>query len=233
MKYAPSALVGQLSGSAGSTTASRNRYGAYIRNRAVPVNPNTVDQQLFRARFGNLSAAWRELSNNNKEGWSLLAPEVPRSDALGQSQVLSGQALYIGVNQNRLLTGQAIATNAPALDSPPTITALSVQVVGNPTNTIGSTFTVTGGTASNFLMVRATPPLSPGKAFLGKNQFRVLGFVAGNATSPQALATMYNAKFGTNWQTQYGMQIAVELVPISANGFAGVPVRAVDAIEEP
>jgi len=49
MKFQAGIFTPNLSGSAGGTTASRNRGGGYFRNKAVPTNPDTVFQQAARA----------------------------------------------------------------------------------------------------------------------------------------------------------------------------------------
>ena len=41
------------SGSLSGVTYSHNRGGAYTRNRSIPVNPNTVQQQAVRNAFSS------------------------------------------------------------------------------------------------------------------------------------------------------------------------------------
>ena len=42
----------KLSGSLGGIVASHNRFGSYFRQRTVPVNPDTADQQMVRGYSG-------------------------------------------------------------------------------------------------------------------------------------------------------------------------------------
>jgi len=231
MKYAPSLLgIGQLSGSGGSTTASHNRYGSYFRNRTIPTNPNSVSQQAVRAIFGGLAQRWRTLTASQRTAWGDLAPNVPRTDPLGQSYVLSGNALYIATNGLLQAAGIAIDDDAPALDSPPVMSTLSVVVSVAGIDGMIPTFTLTGGTAANFLLVRASAPRSPGRDYISRGELRQITAWAGNEASPSTLEAEYEAVFGAGWEAQVGMEIAFELFPVSEHGFPGVPLRAVAII---
>lgn len=131
MKYVPSQTVGQLSGSAGSTTASRNRNGSYFRNRTMPVNPNTTIQALQRTIFATYSLGWRNLSDAQRGGWESLGAQMTRTDSLGQQQTLTGIQAYISINRNLTMIGGTILSTAPTLASPAnlltvTVTATSV-----------------------------------------------------------------------------------------------------------
>lgn len=232
MKYAPALLgVGQLSGSGGSVTASHNRYGSYLRNRTIPVNPNTVSQQAVRALFGGVSQAWRTLTEAQRTAWSDLSPNVPRVDALGQSYVLSGNALCMSVNSLLQAVGQAVNYFAPALDSPPVMTSLSVVVDVTGLEGMIPTFTNTGGTANNFLIVRASAPRSPGRDYIGRSELRQITVLAGNAASPGALEAAYEAVFGAGWEAEVGMEIVFEFFPVSENGLPGVGLKASSIIQ--
>lgn len=227
MKYAPSLLgIGQLSGSGGSTTASHNRYGSYLRNRTIPVNPNSVSQQAVRALFGGVAQAWRTLTESQRTAWSDLAPNIPRVDALGQPYVLSGNALCMSVNSLLQATGQAVNYAAPALDSPPVMTALSVVADVNALAGMDATFTLSGGTATNFLIVRASAPRSPGRDYIGRSELRQIAVLAGNAASPSDLESAYEAVFGSGWEGEIGMEIVYEFFPVSENGLPGVGLKA-------
>lgn len=68
-----SSLIGDLRGSIGGQTYSRNKAGAFIRQRVKPVNPQTVRQQNARYRFGNMSILFQSLSNIQKDCWQSFA----------------------------------------------------------------------------------------------------------------------------------------------------------------
>ncbi|KKL73251.1 hypothetical protein LCGC14_2076760, partial [marine sediment metagenome] len=59
----PGPTVAAISGSIGGTVYSRNRGGAYIRNRAIPVDPNTSFQINVRAILAAQSQNWADLTD--------------------------------------------------------------------------------------------------------------------------------------------------------------------------
>lgn len=221
-------MVGQLSGSTGSTTASHNRYGTYFRSRTIPTNPNSTSQQGVRGVFGGLAQAWRTLTQSQRDGWSALAPNVTRVDALGVSYTLSGNALYIGTNINRDSVGDAFIDDAPALDSPPVVSALVVAATsGTGVIALGIGTTIDGGLAGNNLIVRASAPRSPGRDYVGRSELKQIQVLPGNTSfaAPVSIETAYEAVFGSAWVGQVGMEIVLEIFPVSANGLPGVAVK--------
>lgn len=221
-------MVGQLSGSTGSTTASHNRYGTYFRSRTIPVNPNSTSQQGVRGIFGGLSQAWRTLTQSQRDGWTNLAQNVPRVDSLGQAYTLSGNAFYIGTNVLRDAVGDAAINDAPALDSPPTVTNLAATAsAGGGAFEIGTTTTIDGGLAGNNLIVRASAPRSPGRDYSSKSELKQILVLAGNTSFAVAVDITgdYEAVFGSSWTGMIGMEIVLELFPVSANGLPGVGVK--------
>lgn len=224
MKYAPSAIgLGQLSGSSGAATASRNRYGAYIRARVVPVNPNSDNQNDVRDFFAFLAQNWRELTESQRTAWTSIAGEVPITDSLGQSIVLSGNAMYAKVNILRRQVGDAVIDDAPAVDLAPVILTATPTVTNTPAMTLA--YTADGGAATNNFIVRATAPRSAGKTYVGRGELKQVGTFAGNAASPFDVEAGYGLVYGTGWITQLGMEIIYEFQGVSENGLPGATFR--------
>jgi hypothetical protein len=119
-------MVGELSKSAGSTTASRNRNGAYFRTRVVPVNPNTTKQAAARAALASTAGLYRALTEAQRLGWESLGAFMERLDSLGRSYTLTGEQAYISVNRNLLTIGSAVISTAPAYAVPTALTLLTV-----------------------------------------------------------------------------------------------------------
>lgn len=115
MKYAPSALIGVLSRSSGSTTASHNRFGAYLRGRIIPVNPNSTAQVAQRTIMTTLSQGWRALTAVQRAGWTALGLTMIRTDSLGVTYTLTGLQAYTSLNRNLLYLGQTAISAAPTL----------------------------------------------------------------------------------------------------------------------
>lgn len=131
MKYVPGLLAGQLSGKAGNTVASRNKFASYFRTRVIPKLVQNAKTGPVRANFGAASAGWRSLTAVVQAGWQALAATLPRSNSLGQTYFQTGSQLYVGVARNCFTLGVAIPAAAPAWVPPvaiatATITATSV-----------------------------------------------------------------------------------------------------------
>lgn len=93
----------QRSGSTGGTVYSHNRYGAYIRARSVPVNPNTDRQVAVRNATRALSIAWQNtLSQAQRDAWITYAANVTWTNKFGETVYLTGLNHYIRCNTPRL-----------------------------------------------------------------------------------------------------------------------------------
>ena len=223
MLYVPGPAFGQFSGSQGNTVASHNRFGSYLRNRTIPVNPNTPSQTSARNAFTEFSQTWRVLSAGQQLGWTQLADIDPITNVQGQSIILTGIAYYVRFNMNRRSVGLARLATAPALvGAPPTVVS-AVLVVNGGAAAMTYAPTVTDGTASNFQLLMATAPLSAGVSFVGRSDFRVIGEIAGDepAVPPEDIQPIYNAVFGGSWETSVGMQIAYRFTGVHEDGFIG------------
>lgn len=221
-KFTSGPAIGSASGSAGGTTFSRNRFGAYIRRRAVPVNPSSAKQLIVRARLGNLSQSWRGLTAAQRLAWNTQAPSIVLTDALGQQYSPTGQQLFVSVNLNRLVVGLAQATTPPANPTQAVITSASATVVGS-TGVATVTFAPAIAVGS-FYLLRATSPKSAGRNYFGRSEYKDLGYLSSSDVSPYAATALYAAVFGALAAADAGKKISWELVPINSNGYPGVPV---------
>lgn len=112
----------QMSGSAGGTTHSRNRSGAYIRNRSMPVNPNTARQVAVRNAVRSIAIAWQNsLTQAQRDGWNWYANSdgTTWTNKLGQTISLTGLNMFIRSNTPRVMNGIA------RVDAPPVIEGLA------------------------------------------------------------------------------------------------------------
>jgi len=184
-------LVPPQSGSQQGITASRNRFGQYVRTRAIPVNPSTEAQGLSRTRLSTNSEGWRGITPAQRAGWSGLGLSMVRSDSLGQSYSLQGNQAYCSVNNVRMLCGLAAVADAPALsDAANIVTAvITLSAVA-----LSIAYTPTPMPANTYLMVFASPQRSAGRAF--EADFRFIKASAAAGASPLVALAEYTAKFG-------------------------------------
>ncbi len=188
-----SQVFAEARGSVNGATYSRNRYGAYQRNRAKPVNPSTTLQTAVRAAFTTVSAAWRTLTALQRDAWTSYALTVPRTNKVGNTITLSGNAIYNACNQPRVVflgpTNRVDAgpTNAGTIPLSPMTTlnitgasAVSIQASS------GDTWTTN---TNNALLVFASRPQNASISFF-KGPFQFAGLVRG---SPSASLTLPHA----------------------------------------
>lgn len=184
-------LIEPRSGSYQGLTSSRNRYGQYVRTRATPVNPNTGNQGTVRSRLSVNAAAWRALTDAQREGWESLGAQMYRTDALGQSYTLNGFGAYVSVNNNLLAAGEAVVSAAPALITPDGLTTATITSTGG---TLSIAYTVTPLPASTKLFVYASPQRSEGRSY--DSDTRLIHVSAAAAASPANVLAAYTARFG-------------------------------------
>lgn len=203
------------SGSLAGETSSRNRFGQYVRNRSVPVNPNTVAQGAVRARLSNNAAAWRALTDAQRAGWTSLGLDIQRTDSLGQVYSLTGFQAYCLVNNNKLAAGDAIVSSAPLLVDPGTLLTATVTLTSA---AFSIAYTTTPLAAGVRLFVFTSPQRSAGRNFEG--DYRLISVTAAAAASPANVLTPYTNRLGA---PVTGMKVFMSLVLYQA-GFQGPPL---------
>lgn len=106
----------QVSGSIGGTVYSHNRYGAYKRNRSVPVNPNTDRQVAIRNYVQNLTIRWHTvLTQDQRDAWDEYGSNVTWKNRLGQIVFMPGLNHYVRSNVPRLIKDAPLVDNAPTI----------------------------------------------------------------------------------------------------------------------
>lgn len=187
MKIIPGDFAGMPSGSKGSTVASHNRFGYYLRNRVVPVNPNTALQVAVRAAFGQLSTRWSTvLTAAQREAWGLYGDNVPVINSQGTPVNLTGAMQYVRCNTPRVQAGLAIVDAAPVVFNlgdftapvPSTFTAGSQEF--ELAYTEGDDWVSETGAA---MLVYSGRPQGAGRSFF-KGPFRFADLIEGDATTP-------------------------------------------------
>jgi hypothetical protein len=88
-------VVSEARGSIGNTTYSRNRYGAYVKVKPTPTNPNTARQIDWRTRMANAVSAWQALTDAERNLFIKQASEFTVHDRLGRVVKITGYNLFI------------------------------------------------------------------------------------------------------------------------------------------
>lgn len=203
------------SGSYQGITSSRNRNGQYVRTRATPVNPNSTQQGVVRARMSANAAAWRALTGAQRAGWTDLGLSMNRTDSLGQNYNLTGFQAYCSVNNNNVAAGNAVVADAIALVTPPALLTATITLTAA---AFSIAYTATPLAAGTRLFTFASPQRSAGRTF--ESDLRLLAVSAAAAASPANVYAAYVAKFGV---PIVGNRIFLALVTY-ASGFQSGPL---------
>lgn len=211
------AIAGQVSGSIGTQTWSRNRYGAYIRNRSIPVNTQTLFTQESKSILAAASQAWGSLNFDEQQAWRTWANNNPVIDRLGDQQTLAGNAAFNKLACRVLRQGGAMPT-LPPVGSPPEALA-----------TLSGTADIGAG---DFEIVWTPTPLATGVHLwtwvavvdsLGvqyvRNRYKLVNISAAAATSPLDLQSDIEGRFGT---LQVGQVLHFLVSTTDANGLQSI-----------
>lgn len=197
MKFRP--LIGtDLSGSVGGITASRNRGGAYFRNRGIPIQPNSPEQQAIKAAMSQTVARWNNsLTTIQRDGWNVYAFNVPLIDPLGEPRNVGGLGMYNRSNIPRIQNGLAIVDDAPTTFNLGDFTAPSIDSIDAAADTIDLSFTVADDWANEddaAMFVYISRPQSEGKNFF-KGPYRLAAQILGDLALPPTSPATINLPF--------------------------------------
>jgi len=193
--------ISAMSGKVSGNVYARNKGGAYVRNWVRPTNPQTSAQQNQRNTLSLKSAAWRTLTDEQRDSWKSWANDNPILDRMGASIVLTGAQAYTKININRdNASDGATQTTTPGA---PTFAAQVIDTAGSITSDAGSgdvKIPLGAGAAENDIMFMfASRPVSAGVTNTN-SQLRLVEVVtlsAGQITAEEVnIGTAYGTTFG-------------------------------------
>lgn len=119
----PGSIVGDIRGSVGEETYSRNQGGLYVKSRAGPAAAPTAEQLIITAAMTALSRAWSTtLTDEQRESWRTYAHQFPKNNRWGTPTLHNGYTRFIGVNFLEYVRVSAVlrtlAPTAPPLPLP-------------------------------------------------------------------------------------------------------------------
>ena len=197
MALITSPVISAGSGSIGGLTLSRNKGGMYIRQRAIPTNPNSTYQQAVRQIVADLSNRWLQtLTAAQRTAWDEYAANVPLVNPLGAPRNVTGLNMYIRSNTAR------VQATLDRIDAAPTEFDLGSFTSPTPTVTTGPSqcslaFDDTDDWANEddaslllFLSAGQNPSLN-----YFKGPYRLSGGVAGDSVTPPTSPAVISAPF--------------------------------------
>lgn len=188
-----SAMLSNISGKLNGSVFAHNRGGAYVRNRSIPVNPNTVRQQDVRNIFSQVSSAYKDnVTAAEIDGWKTWGQNSPVTNRLGDQVTLTPNSAFVKINSVRKTCGLAIITEAPtvfgsAIAIDPDVTGFSVSEA---TQLISiSAATKLGNwdkdTDLDFAIISMGQPQNTSVTFFD-GPYRIAGYIEGDSVSAPA-----------------------------------------------
>jgi len=211
MKIKWGALVVDGRNKIGGQVASKNRAGAYLRNKVTPVNPSSANQVTVRARLGSLSQAWRGLSAVQRSAWNAAVGDYSKTDIFGDIRNPSGFNLFVRLNANLVNAGESQINTPPSPVAVPVLSSFTLAAAEG-TPALEATVAPADIAANTKILAFATAPQSPGKSYV-KAEYRQISVVDTYALGSIDLLSAYQAKFGS--VSPAGNKIFVKLVHVS------------------
>ncbi|MCH8478817.1 MAG: hypothetical protein LAT56_12865 [Wenzhouxiangella sp.] len=216
----PGALIAEIRGSVGGATFARNRGGQYVRNRSIPLNPQSTRQVAVRQQFGNLSNLWSTtLTPTQRTAWSTYAANVPLPNALGEDRNVSGINMFSRGNALLQDTGGTLALDGPEVFTQgPSFTPTITIDAGDDELTVvdlGGYDPAASGVVG--LLIAQSLPQQPGVNFY-KSPFRKVSgtTIATLAGVPEDVPLAF--------PVAAGQAVFIRTAVVTADGRVGVPV---------
>jgi len=102
-------LLGELSGSIAGNTFSRNKAGAYVRQKVTPTDAKSESQMRARGAFALTSAAFHAMTPEQKASWNAFATSLfkPRNGRV-PGVTYTGQQAFVALNQQLRNAGERV-----------------------------------------------------------------------------------------------------------------------------
>jgi hypothetical protein len=208
-------------GKLGLTVTYPGRTGLIRRSWVVPANPQTAEQLVVRSRLANTATAYDALTESQQDAWIAAAAQEQSRPTLGQSGPLTGLQLYVKINANLSLAGEAAVTTPPAKPAftPLPITALTLTNAGG---VLAVKLACSDDLPINVMVFAGAPQNSGTRRPITLNCLGGAPAVSGGFS---VITTLWTAKFG---DAAAGQRLFVRCHEIN-NGWAG-PSLAVTAL---
>jgi hypothetical protein len=196
-------LFGDVRGSIAGNVYSRNRFGFYVRNRTVPMNPNTGLQQAARNAFSDAAGYWSQtLTDAERIAWNDYAAAVSVLNKLGQPCYLSGFNMFVRSAALWILVGTTPIEPGPTTLTLPDVDGAFAVSISEATQLISVTFNDGRDWCDEdgaFLSISQMKPVN-GSRFYLVGQSRHCGTIDGDSvtppTSPDDIACSFVATAG-------------------------------------
>lgn len=155
----PSSIISEIRGSIGDQTYSKNRSGAYVKQKLIQPASDTPAQQNIRAAVTQANSFWKALTPSVQKSFEVYALENARAKSISRKVRLAGYNEYVSRWLNMFVTGSFNSSFNPY----PKLSALvniSSIVIGFQSITLNWTATETLN--DHWLILQCTAPTSSG-----------------------------------------------------------------------
>ena len=213
--------IAEISGKIGGSVFARNRFGSYVREHTIPVNPDTSRQDAVRTTFSTLAANWRDLlTEAQRTLWEEWALNSPQKNRLGDVFIPTGMNAYISVNAVRPSIPAGFSATPPAefgLCNPivPTSSGFTASE-GTGLISVDLATSIAGWTDDlddDMAMFYVSKPVSAATNFIA-GPFRFTGQMRGNNGDPFA----FPATLTSTYTLVEGQKIRVTIIHVEPEG---------------
>lgn len=113
MKIELGAIVTNVRGSIGDQTASKNRFGNFMRARVIPFEGGSTYKSIMRGYFSTISGSWKLLTQDQRDQWNKNSLLFSFQDCFANLRHLSGFNLFVSCNMFRFITARSLIVLPP------------------------------------------------------------------------------------------------------------------------
>lgn len=194
---------GELVGSMGNNTWQRGRFGAILRARTTPVDPQSTAQIETRSALSQLSQTWKnDLLQVVRDGWNTYAQNTPWTNTFGDPVTLTGRQMFIRTNLPNLRFRNDVIEFPPSIpgvpSNPQVVTVTATAADGVQITDIDSQ----GLGATDFLFVYRAGPFTQAKNFY-KGPWTFVDTVDQGTGLPFTVVPAAEVEVGQKWFVGY------------------------------
>lgn len=219
----------QASGSFGGGVWARNRFGMYIRNHTVPVDPASARQQTVRAAMAQLITRWSQtLTGVQRTAWALYGSSTAMKDKFGADIYLTGMNHYLRSNLCRVQGILAPIDDGPTVfeipGEDPTYAVTGSEATQVLTLTYDATEAWADETGGYLFHYQGKPQNAQREFFDGP--WRLVGFTTGETGVPPAAPDLIGVQFAIAQAQKQWVYARI----LRADGRISQPFRAETAV---
>jgi len=175
---------------------SKNRNGAYVRQKVSPTQAPTERRSLVRERMAGLASYFSgSLTAAQVLAWNSFAQNNPVTDVFGRTMLLSGIQTFCRLNAVILNCGGTQIDDPPANLAIAPLTSMTVTATAGAPDVLSIAYGPSPAGADVKMQLWATQPLPSGRTYTG-NFKRWLMVGALNGATPLIASAAYLARFG-------------------------------------